>query len=300
MPIPALLLDDTGTVIDVNEAFVEFGRQTKPLEPDSNHSGLSLLKFVNTPGGMESLQALIDAMLQRGELGAIEGAVVENGHTATVVVRGTPLEDGDEHTIGGVLVARGYHRAPTSRKAPSQPSLKSATRGWTCATSEDIERGLLALPDALRELAVPFEDYGVNLIDPESKDTSLWFHSMRTDKRWGQVEPDAGALISRPRSGRRAKRPTAVTSIRKIPTAKARKTISIWGTMFVQSSRVPFSHGPLAVNNARPNAFSQTDIDILEDEDPLVRQLRSQLAMNGEDNTSFDITFSDQPSTTLL
>ena len=70
--------------------------------------------------------------------------------------------------------------------------------------------------------------------------------------------------------------------------------------MFVQSSRVPFSHGPLAVNNARPNAFSQTDIDILEDEDPLVRQLRSQLAMNGEDNTSFDITFSDQPSTTLL
>jgi hypothetical protein len=243
---------------------------------------------------------LIDAMLQRGELGAIERAVVENGHTATAVVRGTPLEDGDEHTIGGVLVERGYHRAPTSIKAPSQPSSKSATPVWTCATSEDIERGLLTLPDALRELAVPFEDYGVNLIDPESKDTSVWFHSMRTDKRWGQVEPDAGALISRPRSGRRAKRPTAVTSIRKIPTAKARKSISIWGTMFVQSSRVPFSHGPLAVNNARPNAFSQTDIDILEDEDPLVRQLRSQLAMNGEDNTSFDITFSDQPSTTLL
>ena len=264
MPIPALLLDDTGTVIDANEAFVEFGRQTKPHETDSNPIGLSLLKFVNAPAGTESLQALIDTMIQSGKLDAIEGALVENRHTATVVVRGTPLEDGDEHTIGGVLVTRGYHRAPTSRKAPSHHPRSPRRGSGQCATSEDIERGLLAL----RELAVPFEDWGVNLIDPESNDTSVWFHSMRTDKRWGQVEPDAGALISRPRSGRRAKRPTAVTSIRKILTVKARKSISILGTSSVQSSRVPFSHGPLAVNNARPNALSQTDIDILEDEDP--------------------------------
>lgn len=51
------------------------------------------------------------------------------------------------------------------------------------ANSEDIEQGLPGLPDALRELAVPFEAYGVNLIDPESNDTSVWFHRMRTDKR---------------------------------------------------------------------------------------------------------------------
>tara|TARA_Y100000994_G_C15368652_1_gene308075 strand:+ start:144 stop:275 length:132 start_codon:yes stop_codon:yes gene_type:complete len=43
---------------------------------------------------MENLQAMIDTMLQRGEFGEIEGEVAErSGDTATVVVRGTPLED---------------------------------------------------------------------------------------------------------------------------------------------------------------------------------------------------------------
>ena len=49
LPIPALLIDGTSTVIDVNEAFVEFGHQTRPSAEDSDLIGLSLLECVNAP-----------------------------------------------------------------------------------------------------------------------------------------------------------------------------------------------------------------------------------------------------------
>ena len=74
------------------------------MEFDSDRIGLSIFECVNAPGGVENLQNLVNTMLIKGEAGEIEGEVGEpSGRKTTVVVRGTPLLDGDERTIGGVV-----------------------------------------------------------------------------------------------------------------------------------------------------------------------------------------------------
>ena len=68
---------------------------TASVYPSSNAS--------TRPVAWKTLQNLVNTMLIKGEAGEIEGEVGEpSGRKTTVVVRGTPLLDGDERTIGAI------------------------------------------------------------------------------------------------------------------------------------------------------------------------------------------------------
>ena len=143
LPNPTLLLDATGTAIDVNEALVEFEHQTRSLESAGNRIGFSVLECINAPGGIEDLQALVDAMLKKGEVGEIEGEVGEiSGHKATVVVRGR-ISAISESVKAGVCTSK---LSPPSPVAASKDSLakvslivgfsylpgRAGRPGWSC------------------------------------------------------------------------------------------------------------------------------------------------------------------------
>ena len=136
---------------------------------------------------------------------------------------------------------------------------------WRMEGTEDIERVLVALRDGLDALGVPFQDWGINVVDESTDPPTVRYHNMTRDgkRQVGEIGPEGRERIvvmwrrsdpvyrpdleiedpfnERPRIGRGFQH-------------RARSVVDI-----------PFSHGTLAVNSAEPRAFTDADIANLQE-----------------------------------
>ena len=128
---------------------------------------------------------------------------------------------------------------------------------WGMRQSEDIQQVMNAVRDALRQLDVPFEGCGVNLVEREAEHPSVWFHTMQTDGTWSLVGPDvegSDIVIDIWRKGQTVYR----TDLDAEDALKEGDQIEAdFGHRIRSVIDVPFSHGTLAVNNTQPHAFDK-------------------------------------------
>jgi PAS domain S-box-containing protein len=136
---------------------------------------------------------------------------------------------------------------------------------WKMRDSRDMKRVLIAVQDGLLKLGIPFTDCGVNMVDRTADPPSVRFYNMTQERQWFQAKPDdpGGAVI---------------LQIWKTGTVAYRRDLDA-EDLYEEAARiewgyehhirsvvdVPFSHGTLAVNSTRPNAFSERDIEILQE-----------------------------------
>ena len=136
---------------------------------------------------------------------------------------------------------------------------------WRMKSSEEMGQVLRGMWDGLQELGVTFDNCGVNIVDESADSLQVRVHRMTRERQWsikgtgGKGTREIGRIW---KEGKVAYRnDLAVEDV-----AEEKQHIE---RDFAQPVRsvidVPFSHGTLAFNSTKPNAFSPEDIEVLQE-----------------------------------
>ncbi|MBT4504589.1 MAG: hypothetical protein HOC74_43085 [Gemmatimonadetes bacterium] len=148
---------------------------------------------------------------------------------------------------------------PSRERRERQQQINSQVREqvWKMRGVEDIEQVLATVGESLRSMEIPFLYCGVNLVDTEARSaTSLY--TMNPQGEWQKKSFSGGPLIVQFWEGQK---PVYRRDLHRedlygehIATGRIRSVVD-----------VPFSHGTLAVSSYDPEAFSEADLEVLQD-----------------------------------
>ena len=135
---------------------------------------------------------------------------------------------------------------------------------WRMKSSEEMGQVLRGMWDGLQELGVVFDNCGVNIVDKSADLIQVRVHSMTRERQWSTEGTEDGA-----REIGRIWRDGKVAYRSDLAVEDAVEEQQYIEKIFAQPIRsvidVPFSHGTLAVNSTKPNAFSPEDIEVLQE-----------------------------------
>ena len=130
---------------------------------------------------------------------------------------------------------------------------------WDMQSSRDIGELVKTVKTTIAQLAIPFRDFGVNIVEEEGEELKVNHYFLPQGGTWHigekQLADHRSDVVRFWRSGEVVYRsdPAGFDIYQSLATS--------WVICSVLD--VPFSHGTLAVNSTEVDAFSQRDIDIL-------------------------------------
>ncbi|MFH1569931.1 MAG: PAS domain-containing protein [Gemmatimonadota bacterium] len=264
IPIPATLVDAGGTVVAVNQAFVEHARglgfAVDPAERIGRPIGDPAVRD-GSPPGIERFVAA--ALAAAGPLRRRERCTDADDRPIHVDLQASPLRDPSGRVLGAIVLRQDVtDQVRDHRLHEVTAQLRHELDGMR--GSDDLERLLVAVRDGLAELEVPFANCGVNLVDESTSPPSVLFHTMRRDGYWRDAaagDPGTELILGIWRDAQIAYRVDLAGD-------DVHGESDVLSRGFGQAIRavvdVPFSHGTLAVNSTRPNAFTAADIDAFQ------------------------------------
>ena len=166
-----------------------------------------------------------------------------------------PSSRGDDGAVKGALILREDVTEKTRANQLERITTRIRDEIWHMRGGSDMERILIAVRDGLREMGLPFNDCGVNLVEEGSDPPVVRFHSMTDDGRWMLTESAQAAETVLRIWGQQsvAHRPDLNDEDTYGELALIRE---VFGHPVRSVVDVPFSHGTLAVNSVEPHAFS--------------------------------------------
>ena len=276
LPVPALLFDTEGRISDVNRSMLESERSDKPTVQIQDYLGRPVFECIRAPGSSEQQQQWLKVLLHEGAVEPLVGEIETGADQALLTLRASALRTPDGQITGGLLL-REILVDRRSRQSLQRAILEVREQIWSMRQSEDIQHVMNAVRDALRQLDVPFEGCGVNLVEREAEHPSVWFHTMHTDGTWSLVGPDvegSDIVIDIWRKGQTVYR----TDLNSEDTLGEGDNIEAdFGIRIRSVIDVPFSHGTLAVNNTQPHAFDKEHIAAIEEMAHLLSESFSRL-----------------------
>ena len=261
LPVPATLIDAQGIIVDVNRAFFEYTRARGREVNKAERVGYHVAEFVTLAAKRERFRQFIDGLLRDGEdRDLLESSYHKDGRPRHTRIQARCLQR-DGRVAGAVLLHEDVTRRilDEERTALSQ-ELRDEV--WNMRSADDVERILVAVRDGLRKFGLPFDDCGVNVVDPD--EGSVRFHSMTAEGEWKQAHSEAGVAVVLDiwRRGEIAHR-------RDLSLAdeygEAQGVRTIFGRPVRTVVDVPFSRGTLAINSIEADAFTENDLEILSD-----------------------------------
>ncbi|MFH1569933.1 MAG: ATP-binding protein [Gemmatimonadota bacterium] len=136
---------------------------------------------------------------------------------------------------------------------------------WRMESTDDIRQVLVALGQGMEALGVPFQDWGVNVVEATSEPPRVRFQNMTRDGEWrtGEMGPRGRDAVVRMW---RAQAAVYREDLAAADEYGERESVGVgFGHGAGSVVDVPFSHGTLAVNSSRARAFSPDDIANLEE-----------------------------------
>ena len=265
IPVPATLIDRRGIIVDINQAFLRYAQNLGRNIGKDDRIGYSVLDFADTEERKSRLEAFIDNLLDEGESVEMVWEIPDAaGKYYYMDVRASVLRS-DDGGIKGALLLWVDITDEVLQNRRGRIFLQIRNEILEMHRSEDMGRVLTAVRDSLRALDIPFNDCGVNLIDQSTDPPSVLFHSMVEDGRWRRAEtgvPGTEIIARIWNQGDIAYRRDLETED---INEESTHIDSDLGHHIRSVVDVPFSHGTLAVNSTRPNAFSAEDIGTLRE-----------------------------------
>ena len=132
-------------------------------------------------------------------------------------------------------------------------------------SADDIEIVMRTIRNSLEILEIPFQDWGINVVDASTDPPTVRFHNMTRDGEWrvGDMEHEGKDLVV---GIWRTGAPFHRQDLKVEDDHQEQKHI---GEGFDHSARsvidIPFSHGTLAVNSTEPRAFTERNIAQLQE-----------------------------------
>lgn len=132
-------------------------------------------------------------------------------------------------------------------------------------TAEDIKAVVAAVHKSLDELGVDFHGFGINLLDPSDNPPAVVTHEIA--HKGGKLSDAVGIegerlIIDIWRTGKTVYRNNLGNNDRHEESGYLKKH---YKAAILSVVDVPFSHGTLAINSPKANAFSPGDIELLEE-----------------------------------
>jgi len=150
---------------------------------------------------------------------------------------------------------------PERRQAEEEAIRKLRDKFWAMRTARDLQEVLNSMMSSLAELDVPFDQCGVNVIEIDRDPPLTHSHNMTKTGQWQEESQEGGNL---PVIWKR-QRPVYRTDIETHDSMNERLLLSnAFGRPVRSVLDVPFSHGTLAVSSSTPDAFSESDIGLVE------------------------------------
>ena len=264
--IPATLIDAEGIILDVNRAFMTFVRGLGIELEKEDRIGRPIVSFAHTPEEREQMESIVEEVLTGGEGHYYEiGWIGSTERSIYVDIHAEGMRD-EAGRIKGAVILREDVTERVRLRQRQQALARVRDEIWRMRGEEDIEKLLLAIRDGLRDLEVPFQGLGINVVEsgPEDRFGVRYFESIGTEGRWRHSNMDLGdeQIIDMWRRGVPVYRPNLEAE------DLYREQHDLEQGFFgpVRSViDVPFADGTLAVNSARADAFSEADIAFMQE-----------------------------------
>ena len=262
--LPATLVDAEGIILDVNQAFVEHARRRGVPLTREERIGRPVADFAHDGESRGYIEDVVEQVLSAGETHQLAVRQRDgSGRLFYVDIHARALRDRDG-TVRGAVIMREDVTERVQRQQRQQVVARVRDGVWQMSHSGDVERVLIAVRDGLRELEVPFGDCGMNMVDDRFEPPRLHNFGMVEGGRTFYEHREFGGEATVLQFWRdkqvvyrkdlQAEDPFGEHGLVKIAGVPARSVID-----------VPFAQGTLAVNSIAPEAFSEPDIEILQE-----------------------------------
>ena len=276
LPVPALLFDANAHITDVNHTMLALGHSDGANAKKEDFLGRHIFACIDAPRNKEQQDQWLNELLREGSVDPLVGEVGTKANKTLLILRASTFTTPEGQVTGGLLLSENLADR-RGQQSLQRAILEVREQIWGMRQSEDIQKVMNSVRDALRQLDVPFEGCGVNLVERDAPHPSVWFHTMRPDGTWSLVGPDVEGseiVIEIWRSGDPAYR----ADLDEEDTLNEGDQIEVdFGSRIRSVVDVPFSHGTLAVNNSQPNAFAKEHIAAVEEMAQLLSESFSRL-----------------------
>ena len=268
-PIPTSVVDREGTIVYVNDAFLLHTSKVRGSEiRREDRVGRNVLDFITDTSEHDRQRwlAFYDRVLKKGEPVFLEECCERPspGHEMYMDVRMNPIKGEDGRLVAAMVTWQDVTERVRAQKEERRRAALDRVRVSVYEMREgtDIQNVLVSLYEALKDVGVDFDNCSVQLLDEEK---GIIEHS-GFDRDRGQV------TIRRPVSDNAVyeafhdKRPVYRRNLDEED--RYEETIGIRATSGKDTRSVldvPFSHGTIAINSVRPDAFSESDIETLQE-----------------------------------
>ncbi|MBT7452858.1 MAG: PAS domain S-box protein [Gemmatimonadetes bacterium] len=262
IPMPATLIDMQGRIVDVNDAFLEWARGMGHDLRKQDRIGHQITDFSGVFEEQRQLVVFINDLLEgKGAQHLRWEGRVEDGHLIWGDIRGQVVSDGDGNLVGAVILREDVtEEVLQERRQLLLHRLRDEILRMRDA--HDTQQVMVAVQDGLRSLGIPMDDCGVNLVDDSVDPPVVQFHSMTAEGTWRPTGHGEGSKII-PHIWRQGEIAYRRDLMAEDEHGEAPQIEGLFQRSVRSVIDVPFAHGTLAVNSPRPNAFSETDLDIL-------------------------------------
>jgi PAS domain S-box-containing protein len=261
-PLAYFSVDADGRIEMVNQSAVDL------LGYDKNDliSSPILDLYADTPAGKEKARKAFQRFLKGEEIRNEELEMSQaDGTSVWGSLTVTPVLDTEGQTVASRSMVMDITEG--KRQELEKIVLQNVRDAiWEMQGENDIEAVLKAIKEGLTALEIPFHGLGANVVE-EGGDSRQVRHfeflSAEDGGQWLTVEisTDIGGLIEMWQKGR----PVYRRDLADQDIYQERATIEERFSSSVRSIiDIPFSHGTLAVNSTKGNAFSEQDIAFME------------------------------------
>ena len=269
-PIATSVVDGEGTVVYVNDAFLAYARVVLGVEIQREERiGGNIREFSTGKGqyDREKWEDVYDRVLKRGEAVVLSEYRTQSSLSEEmyVDVRINPIKEEDGKVIAAVLtwqdVTDRVKRQKEERRRAAVDRVRAEVYGMK--QLEEVDRVLTAMNHELREIGVAFNDCGINLFREGTEPAEFDRYWISLDKGWIMTPlADINEEIEKIwHNGEPAYRRDLEAED---PYGEKRYIDAVWEKPIRSVLDVPFSKGTLAINSVEADAFSEEDIETLQ------------------------------------
>jgi len=264
IPLPATLIDAQSVVVNVNQAFLGMAHSYGIHIRKEDRIGGHISSFSVSEEERTRFKVFTDELFRTGkEQHRLWSGKDSLGQERFWDIHASVIRD----TVGEMTGALILREDITERKwQEAQQTALHRVRDeiWKMSTSKDIKSVLVAVRESLMALNIPFSNCGINIGDWRSDTLTFHSHNMTMVGEWFvQTDPHETEVLRRIGEG------GEVAYRRDLNTkdvyGERERIAADWGERIRSVVDIPFSHGTLAVNSTEPNAFSQEDIELLQE-----------------------------------
>lgn len=264
LPLPATIIDLDGIIVDVNRAFFDYANSIGVKIVREEGIGKHVCDFA-LPQYRQFTWDFIQNVFAKGNVRSRQVPAEDSNHPhAYLEMEGIALRDGTGD-VNGALLLRRFVSGATWQEMRREAMARLRDAIWSMRHSDDMDRVMAALREGLEQLDVPFQAFGVNVVNVEDGRTRIICYTDFSRGRSPWYIVDSGQGLDIIEGFWRDQKIVYRRDLMKDDPYEEFGRLSSMGALIRSVIDVPFGHGTVAVNSTRPQAFDEVDLIVLED-----------------------------------